>query len=367
MQQAPKITKDDYFKALTGYRAMAAYMVFWFHANPFGAGTFLFSFFAGLRIGVPLFFVLSGFLIYNRYNTSEVSASFYKKYMVNRIARIYPVYFLMTTATLLFNYRAAAFSPHWLKIYFLNITFLRGFFEKYINTLIVQGWSLTVEEVFYILAPILFLIGMTSIRKYLGLFLAIFAFGWLLSFISVDVLRGYFWPDHQFMVFKTFFGNAFTFIVGIIVAILHGRIREFKFKYVTWIGFAGLILSLTLMAYFNGRASHDEGSGFSWNELIVYNFVSVPFIGAIIWGLVRERTWISRLFATEAFQVLGKSSYSFYLIHIGIIHALIGKFISENVFLLFILLIFAAMALWRFIEEPMNELIRSRAKKIWVT
>lgn len=367
MQQAPKITKDDYFKALTGYRAMAAYMVFWFHINPFATGTSLHSFFAGLRIGVPLFFVLSGFLIYNRYNTSQISTSFYKKYMINRIARIYPVYFLMTTATLLFNYRAAAFSPHWLKIYFLNITFLRGFFEKYVNSLIAQGWSLTVEEVFYILAPILFLLGMTSIRKYVGLFFAVFAFGWLLSFLSVDVFHGYFWADHKFMIFKTFFGNALTFFVGIIVAILHGRIREFKFKYVTMIGFAGLIGSLLLMAYFNAAAVQGDENGFTWKELIVYNFVSVPFVGAIVWGLVRERTWISRLFATETFQVLGKSSYSFYLIHIGIIHALIGKFISENVFLLFILLIFAAMALWRFIEEPMNELIRSRAKKIWVT
>jgi peptidoglycan/LPS O-acetylase OafA/YrhL len=132
------------------------------------------------------------------------------------------------------------------------------------------------------------------------------------------------------------------------------------------IGFAGLILSLILMAYFHAAAAGGDG-GFSWNELLVYNFLSVPFIGAIIWGLVREQTWISRLFATETFQVLGKSSYSFYLIHIGIIHSLIGKFISENVFLLFTLLILAAMALWHFIEEPMNELIRSRAKKIWVT
>jgi peptidoglycan/LPS O-acetylase OafA/YrhL len=358
------MSKSDYYKPLTGYRAMAAYMVFIVHFNPFEYGTFTQAFFAGFGIGVPLFFVLSGFLIYTRYNTFEITSSFYKMYMVNRVARIYPVYFLVTTVTLFFNYKAAAFTPYWMKIYLLNITFIRGFFQKYIATLVVQGWSLTVEEVFYFLAPILFLFGGNSIRKYLGIFLGLFALGWLLSFISVDMLNGYFWYDHKFMVIHTFFGNSFSFIVGILIGVLNDRYKEISFKYMTLVGFIGLFIVLLLLSQLNNVTVHKSENLFSWKGLMVYHFVGVPFIGALIWGLIHERTWVSRLFSTEIFQVLGKSSYSFYLIHFGIVHSIIKKFISDDTFLLFILLVLTAYLLWRFIEEPLNEGIRRRAKQI---
>jgi peptidoglycan/LPS O-acetylase OafA/YrhL len=342
---------------------MAAYMVFMVHFNPFEKGTFIHAFFAGFGIGVPLFFVLSGFLIYTRYNTFEVTSSFYKKYMVNRVARIYPVYFLVTTATLFFNYKGAAFTPYWMKVYFLNITFLRGFSDKYLPTLIIPGWSLTVEEVFYLIAPLLFILGGDSIRKFLLIFIGLFTFGWVLSFISVDLLNGYFWHNHKFMVIHTFFGNSFSFIVGILIGILNNRYPEIKFKYLTLIGFVGVFIVLLLLSQLNNVTLHGSENLFTWKGLLVYHFVGVPFVGALIWGLIHERTWVSRLFSTEIFQVLGKSSYSFYLIHFGIVHSIINKFISENIILLFISLVITAYLLWRFIEEPLNEGIRNRAKK----
>lgn len=352
------MNRDEYFKPLTGYRAMAAYMVFCVHFNHFDKGSFLYAFFAGLGIGVPFFFVLSGFLIYTRYNASEVSVPFYKKYMTNRIARIYPVYFLVTTLTLLFNYKAAAFTPYWLKVYFMNITFLRGFFDEYIHTLVAPGWSLTVEEVFYFLAPMIFLLGMTSVRRYLGIFLSIFAFGWVLSFISVDLLNGYFWGNHKFFLLNTFFGHSFAFIVGIIIGVLNERVKEIRIKHMTSLGFLGVFLCLVLLSQVNDVTAHGVENIFTWPGISIYNFLVIPFIGAIIWGLIHERTWISRLLSTDIFQVLGKSSYSFYLIHFGILQSLMYKFLTQNLFLLFILLVAASILMWRFIEEPMNEKIR---------
>lgn len=355
--------KTDYFKALTGYRAMAAYMVFCVHFNWFEKGSAIHAFFAGFGIGVPLFFALSGFLIYTRYNTSTVTVPFYKKYMLNRFARIYPVYFLVTTLTLLFNYKAAAFTPYWIKVYLLNITFLRGFSDKYLPTLVGQGWSLTVEEVFYVLAPIIFLVGANSIKRFFGVFVAIFSFGWLLSFLSVDVLHGALWSNHKFMLLHTFFGHSFAFTIGIMVGVLNDRLKDIEFKQFTLLGFTGLFLSLFLLSKFNNVTGHGPENVFTWQGLFIYNFLAVPFIGAILWGLVRERTWLSQLLSTNLFQVLGKSSYSFYLIHFGIFHAIINRFITENIFLLFILLVLLAAGLWRFIEEPMNEGIRKGAKK----
>ena len=86
-----------YFNALTGIRAIAAYMVFFHHYNPFVK--FIYSYFIysninEFHIGVTLFFVLSGFLISFKYlNNNDFN---YTKYFINRFSRIYPIYFILT-------------------------------------------------------------------------------------------------------------------------------------------------------------------------------------------------------------------------------------------------------------------------------
>ena len=58
------------FPALTGIRALAAFMVYIHHYNPFSIeffGKYIHDFFSEFHIGVTIFFVLSGFLICNRY------------------------------------------------------------------------------------------------------------------------------------------------------------------------------------------------------------------------------------------------------------------------------------------------------------
>ena len=88
------------FPALTGVRAVAAFMVYMHHFNPFKTeivGKNIHYFFDGFHIGVTLFFVLSGFLIAHRY-FDDVDFEF-KSYLQKRIARIYPMYFILTSAT----------------------------------------------------------------------------------------------------------------------------------------------------------------------------------------------------------------------------------------------------------------------------
>jgi peptidoglycan/LPS O-acetylase OafA/YrhL len=61
---------SDYLPALTGIRAIAAYMVFVHHYNSFDpkiVGQPVYDFFNELHIGVTFFFVLSGFLIAYKY------------------------------------------------------------------------------------------------------------------------------------------------------------------------------------------------------------------------------------------------------------------------------------------------------------
>lgn len=106
-----KAIDKNYLPALTGVRAIAAWMVFIHHFNPLSNATnhriaadwapeFLFRFFNEFHVGVTIFFVLSGFLIcFRYYDNFHFTSVWFRKYLKNRVARIYPMYFLLTLLT----------------------------------------------------------------------------------------------------------------------------------------------------------------------------------------------------------------------------------------------------------------------------
>ena len=75
----------EYFPGLTGIRAIAAFMVFIHHYNPFlesNSYLKLRSIFGEFHVGVSLFFVLSGFLIGYRYYA--IPKLNFKQYMLKK-------------------------------------------------------------------------------------------------------------------------------------------------------------------------------------------------------------------------------------------------------------------------------------------
>jgi peptidoglycan/LPS O-acetylase OafA/YrhL len=104
-----------------------------------------------LHIGVPIFFVLSGFLITLRYSEqASLNRHWLRDYARNRFARIYPIYFLITMVTLVVLPLAAGASIDWTTLT-MNLTLLRGFFTDFNFSGVPQAWSLTVEERFYLI------------------------------------------------------------------------------------------------------------------------------------------------------------------------------------------------------------------------
>ena len=93
---------NSYIPALTGVRAIAAYFVFFHHYNQLDFSYPIQRTLNEFHMGVTMFFVLSGFLICMRYyGNSEITGSWFRKYIKNRIARIYPMYFFLTLLTFL--------------------------------------------------------------------------------------------------------------------------------------------------------------------------------------------------------------------------------------------------------------------------
>ena len=170
-----------YFPQLTSIRAVAAYLVYVHHFNPLGTTHFLYPFFKNAGVGIHMFFVLSGFLIYTRYaEYLSFSISSLWQFFRKRFARIFPLCFIFITIEFVSelndindpNDENASFLT-----YFLNITFLKAFFADYVFTLLPQTWSIGVQETFYTLFPLV----LYSYKRKLSWFWQVF----LLSLIGV--------------------------------------------------------------------------------------------------------------------------------------------------------------------------------------
>jgi peptidoglycan/LPS O-acetylase OafA/YrhL len=347
-----------YYPALTGFRAIAAYLVFFHHAYPFSAGGwsgFLYSITQEFHVGVSLFFVLSGFLIYSRYaNDIPENKKWFGDYIQNRLARIYPLYFILTTVTfIVFFFQGRASDVF---TYLMNITFLKGFFSHLKFTGIAQGWSLTAEECFYILAPPIFL-WTRKFKLFYSLFLFL-AIGSGLVLVFKDINFFGFFDTFYFMFNYTFFGRCFEFLAGIWIARNLASINKLKNLSYTYMGlfvFTIIVASLTQLSV--------EGANelYAPFRIAVINFILPLAIAMIIVGLIKEETLLQRMLSSSVFQLLGKSSYAFYLVHAGIFFSYAYHHITANLLLLFILLNALAVVLYYFIELPLNK--KWRAKK----
>ncbi len=338
------------FPALTGLRYVAALLVFVHHFTPLSLPVFVYDVLQEWHVGVTIFFVLSGFLICHRYYHLFASEkNWFKKYMVNRIARIYPVYFIITTVAFLFYNEG-------LKIYLLNITFLRGFFEQYFQTGIAQGWSLTVEEVFYVCAPVIFLL-----HRKINLWmmpLAILTIGILLTvyFNDIKTADGFF-GSYRFTLLYTFFGRCFEFFAGIQLALWlkeNGKTKKTIFSF-TYLGALSVLLITIVLSLL--RVDEKYGLHTGWG-IALNNFVLPVFIVMLIYGLITESTAVEKMLSTKLFQLLGKSSYCFYLIHLGILHTVFVKYIGNYFFIELFTSTIISVLLFKCIEEPLNKKVK---------
>lgn len=160
MTNQPEISAGSqrWLTPLDGARAIAAVMVLTTHvafatgainSTPFGATLARFDF------GVPLFFCLSGFLLYRPFAAAHahqrsISTS---RYYLRRFARVMPAYWLMLVVTLLVlegNDEASART--WVE--HLSLTHVFNTLETSRPGL-THTWSLSVEVSFYVALPAL--------------------------------------------------------------------------------------------------------------------------------------------------------------------------------------------------------------------
>ncbi|TGE20094.1 acyltransferase family protein [Hymenobacter elongatus] len=349
-----------YFPALTGLRAVAAYCVFLFHFPPLEAtgsetARVLHAAFREGHIGVSLFFTLSGFLICQRYYQQCFTRQQLVAYAVRRWARIYPVFLLVTTITFFVSKLYVAENA--LELYVANSTLLKGFSERLAFTGIVQTWSLTVEECFYLLAPLLFWLGRRfSPRVWIGVVAGLLALGWA-GYCLVPGQPLSFQAGH-FMLVATIFGRSAEFVIGAAFAL---AVRPRSGGRATLAG-GGLLLLvvglLTAIQLYTGKVSIDTLPGVAANHLLL-----PAATGLLLVGLTTEASGLQRFLSTSSLQVLGKASYCFYLIHMGIWHDWLTTWLPTDLPAMlrysgiFSLTVAASIGLYYLVEKPLHQLI----------
>lgn len=140
---------------LTGLRGLAAYIVLFGHAFDYGTRGAAHPYVVGpVYFGMALFFVLSGFVIYYNYSgifENGVFAGGYR-FFVARFARLYPLYIVMLTISLVMFPHQYFLGIHW-PIGLAALTLTQSWFnlQGVSGSLFGQSWSISTEWGFYAL------------------------------------------------------------------------------------------------------------------------------------------------------------------------------------------------------------------------
>jgi len=95
-------------------------------------------------------------------------------------------------------------------------------------------------------------------------------------------------------------------------------------------------------------------------SIIIDNVILAGAVALLFWGLITEKTKLSAFLSLPLMDLLGKSSYAFYLIHVGIFQEFISNFVSTNILVQFLLLNLLSIALYKWVETPLMRYIKAR-------
>ena len=161
------VSTVDRVPSLTGVRAVAALLVVATHAA-YTTGKYTHGYagllFSRMEMGVPIFFVLSGYLLFGPWVKAVAAGAPWpsvRRYAWHRVRRIMPAYVItVLVAYLIYHFREAGPNPGqgWYGL-FRNLTLTQIYTDAYMFSYLHQGltqmWSLAVEVAFYVALPIM--------------------------------------------------------------------------------------------------------------------------------------------------------------------------------------------------------------------
>ncbi|PIF30617.1 peptidoglycan/LPS O-acetylase OafA/YrhL [Flavobacterium sp. 9] len=272
--------------------------------------------------GVDLFFVLSGFLIssqlfYKIKNGEKIS---FKNFFLKRFFRILPLFWFVTAIYFAFPFfrEKEALPPLWKLLTFtqnfgLNIRDFGTF---------SHGWSLCVEEHFYLILPILliFLQSTKFFNKSYWLLIVVFILGFavrLYSWYSL-YLPNIDKDDSWLFWYKFIYYPTYNRLDGLLIGVTIAAIYQFKpllWNKLSKFGNLFLVISLLLLtgAYF---LCYEERSFYA--TIFGFPLIGLGY-GFMLIGAICPTCFLYK-WNSKTTTFIATLSYGIYLTHKGIIH-----------------------------------------------
>jgi peptidoglycan/LPS O-acetylase OafA/YrhL len=309
-------TSGNWIPELDGLRFIAIVSVLLFHLNGqllhdytltiAPRYTYLARFFANGNRGVPLFFIISGFILarpFAQHHLFGEPAPSLRKYFARRVTRLEPPYVLNLIlvaigAVLVQHETWQSVLPH----LFASMGYVHNLIYRNPSTINSVAWSLEVEVQFYILAPLLtllFAVKKASLRRLLttalivaiALFQIAAGFGWFGSLTLPGQL--------QYFLAGLLFADIFLTLMP------HWK-HDWRWDIVSLAGWPAVFL----------LGERLIGLWFPFLALLLY---VAAFRGVVVYSVLRN-AWIA---------VIGGMCYTIYLWHavvITVVQRMIGRF-----------------------------------------
>ena len=331
-------------------RALSVFAVIIYHIDK--------KFLPGGWLGVDIFFFISGYLISNKILNDLKNGKFkFKNFYIKRIKRILPAVissliftipfaFILLPPKELYLYLSSFQSTlfFYSNIFFQNLDFYNTPSTKYFPLL--HMWSLSIEEQFYILFPmVLFVIYKYSRKNLLTILFSV-------TFISIILNL----LDFGNVIFYQLHFRIWEFLFGVLYMLFENRIKlGVLFKH---LGLLSIILAFTF-----------------FNDGMINNVYTKIFslLGAMLYLSSNEDSQLTNfLNKNKIIQLFGMMSFSLYLFHqpIFVFYRIYNDRINELSYVIFIpLIIFLLLisyANWKFVETPFQKKF-FKQKKIFLS
>ena len=290
-----------YRKDIDGLRAVAVLAVLLFHLDP--------RYLTAGYLGVDIFFVISGYLITRIVYTELMSRKYtFTNFYVRRSKRILPPLYFMAVLTLIaaycillpYDFYKTGISILGAIMFASNMQFaLRTgdyFSSDSSEWPMLHTWSLSVEEQYYFVLPIVLIFFIRYVKINLMVVLCVLA---LASFVLAEYMSGN--SDLAGLSYYFLLTRMGELLVGSILAIVHARGTIEKSHSNIVASIATLVLLATLL--------------FFDRQFVFPGFSALLACVPIAIIIHSEGTWVNRQLENSVVVWIGLLSYSLYLFH----------------------------------------------------
>ncbi|QBO35205.1 acetyltransferase [Periweissella cryptocerci] len=358
-----------YISGFDGVRAIAVLAVILYHIFP--------NALPGGYLGVPIFFVVSGYLITDLLrqelaNTNKINLrSFYER----RIKRLYPALLVMLVLTAayitLFDRGAllglrATILTNLVYVYnFWEINHGQSYFQQFTApSPFTHLWSLSIEGQFYLVWPVLvWLLAKFKLRAS-----NIFKGLMILAFVSAALMALKYNPENINRVYYGTDTRLFTIIFGAALAYiwpsthLSETLNATSKKFLNYLSFGALGLILLGFFVLNGQASLTYYGG-----MFVFGFVAMIFVGTI----AHPSAFLAKPLSNRVFRWIGTRSYGIYLYQYPVLvffeHA-VPNYQSHHILYGLVELIIIGVISelsYRYLERPLQHINVAKTKTVY--